>query len=238
MSSLFAIFGECNLDAKSHVLNRAGKVIHLTPKAFELLVLLLERRPAVVSKQEIMDCLWPQTFVSEANVPNLVAEIREAIGDSVEQPRFIRTVHRVGYSFHGSASVVMDETGMVSGVSRFFLVIDGREMALNDGDNIIGRGEDCQVLVNTPTVSRRHARIKIASGVALISDLGSKNGTLVGGVALRGIARLKDGDEVQVGEVKMDFRVFDRARPTKTYSYPAPDGNSTAKRPSRPDTNS
>ena len=62
------------------------------------------RRPAAVSKAEIQEHLWPDTFVSEANIPTLVAEIRDAIDDDARQPRFIRTVFGFGYGFCGDVT--------------------------------------------------------------------------------------------------------------------------------------
>jgi DNA-binding winged helix-turn-helix (wHTH) protein len=226
MPMLFAIFGRCNLDFVSHTLRRSGSTVHLTPKAFSLLEMLLERRPAVVSKEEIMERLWPGVFVSEANIPNLIAEIREAIGDKQGSSRLIRTVHRVGYAFGGDAHIVSDDEAPGGETCGCSLVCDGREVPLKEGNNLIGRGDECQVRLSSATVSRRHAQIRVGSGVALIQDLGSKNGTLVAGRKLLDVYRLADGDEIQAGDVQMRFRTFDEARPTQTYvgdQLPNPD---------------
>ena len=75
----------------------------LTPKAFLLLELLLDRRPEAVAKAELLERLWPETFVSDAGLHNLVAEIRAALGDAPRAARYIRTVPRYGYAFHGDA---------------------------------------------------------------------------------------------------------------------------------------
>ena len=75
----------------------------LEPKAFELLCLLLVRRPRVLSKAQIRDVLWPGTSVGETSLPRLVTELRQALGDDAQQPRFIRTAHGFGYAFCGEA---------------------------------------------------------------------------------------------------------------------------------------
>jgi DNA-binding winged helix-turn-helix (wHTH) protein len=212
-----ATFGDCLLDGESRLLRRKGKVVHLTPKAFALLELLLARRPAVVKKQEIMHRLWPNTFVVEANVPNLVAEIREAMGDPVERSRFIRTVHREGYAFCGSAKVT-GASAEAEVLSNFSLVFEGREFPLARGSNTVGRGETCRVRVDSQTVSRRHADIRVADGSASIEDLGSKNGTVVRGTRVRGVVPLADGEEIRVGEVHLRLRVTARNAETKTFS--------------------
>ena len=92
-------FGNFLLDLDTHELMRAGTPVSLSPKAFQLLGILVENRPKALSKTELQDRLWPSTFVVEKNLTNLVSEIREALGDDPMHPRFIRTVHRFGYSF-------------------------------------------------------------------------------------------------------------------------------------------
>jgi DNA-binding winged helix-turn-helix (wHTH) protein len=210
--------------------------VHLTPKAYELLELLLERRPAVVDKQEIMSRLWPNTFVSDANVSNLIADIREAIGDTPEDPRFIRTVHRVGYAFCAQVDVVDEESGEQETSSLFSIIVDGLEIPLLDGDNVVGRGKACQIRVGSETVSRRHSCILVKEGGATISDLGSKNGTFVCGVRLKRPARLCSGDEIQLGAVRMRFRALQCELETKTYTSRRRRG-SIAKRDRRPKSN-
>ena len=91
-------FGDVVVDTRTRELTRAGQPVALSPKAFELLLLLIESRPQAVSKRALQDRLWPDTFVVEKNLSNLVAEIRRALGDTPSSPRFIRTVQRFGYA--------------------------------------------------------------------------------------------------------------------------------------------
>src|SRR6185295_18943513 len=84
---------------------RGGREIHLTTKAFDLLVTLVLDRPKVLSKAALQERLWPDTFGAEANLSNLVAEVREALGDPARTPLYIRTAHGVGYAFCGDATV-------------------------------------------------------------------------------------------------------------------------------------
>src|SRR6476660_8789947 len=94
-------FGEFRLDSETRELFRDDAEVHLSPKAFELLLRLLEARPKALSKAELMERLWPGTFVTDANLSVLVAEIRHALSDQPGQSRFLRTVHRFGYAFCG-----------------------------------------------------------------------------------------------------------------------------------------
>ena len=99
-------FGPYVLDRGSRQLLREDDIVHLSPKAFDLLHFLIDHRPRVLSKHELHDRLWPSTFVSDASLASLVAEIREALGDSARRPRYVRTAHRVGYAFCGEAACV------------------------------------------------------------------------------------------------------------------------------------
>ena len=84
-------FSEFELDLGAHQLLRRGEPVHLGPKAFDLLELLLRERPKAVSKAQIRDRIWPQTFVSESNLTTLIAELRTALDDPPQKPRLIRT---------------------------------------------------------------------------------------------------------------------------------------------------
>jgi len=97
-------FGEFVLDSETRQLLRACQPRHVSPKAFHLLEALVSSRPRVWSKRELQDLLWPDTTVVEANLPNLVAEVRAALEDDPQQSRYVRTVHRYGYGFMEPAS--------------------------------------------------------------------------------------------------------------------------------------
>lgn len=211
--------GELLFDAEARQLLRNGAEVHLSPKAFELLKTLIEESPRALSKSELHERLWPSTFVSDVNLSTLVAEIRDALGDSARQPRFIRTVHRFGYAFCGPAA---GEESMKPEAAACFcwLIKDGRRLPLHDGENVLGRDADAIVL-ESPTVSRRHARIQIVGGVATIEDLQSKNGTFVAGKRVAAPTPLANGDEIRAGSVVLHFRMATPARMTSTWSQPA-----------------
>jgi len=97
------LFGDFALDQERRQLLRAGIPLALEPKAYELLSLLLARRPRALSKAQIRDVLWPGTFVSESALAGLVTDLRSVFEDDPRRPRFIRTVHSFGYAFCGDA---------------------------------------------------------------------------------------------------------------------------------------
>jgi DNA-binding winged helix-turn-helix (wHTH) protein len=88
-------FGTFVLDPEARELLRGDVPVALSPKAFELLIILVAGRPKAISKSDLQERLWPATFVVEKNLANLVSEIRDA-GDDPSNPRFIRTVRRFG----------------------------------------------------------------------------------------------------------------------------------------------
>lgn len=80
----------------------------------------------------------------------------------------------------------------------------------------MGRDRDCAVRIDSPTRSRRHARIVVAGGETTLEDLGSKNGTQVNGQRIKQPVALKDSDEIQVGSLKLTYRVLDTLPSTLT----------------------
>ena len=213
-------FGDFTLDGDSRELRGSRGGVHLSPKAFDLLEALVEKRPRVLTKAELHDRLWATTFVSESSLAGLVKEIRKALGDRVRQPTFLRTVHGFGYAFCGT---VVEAAATVAGAERqrtCRLVCGPHEFLLALGENVLGRVETAAAWIDSATVSRRHARIVVSSEGATIEDLGSKNGTHVGGRRLSGLVALADGDEVRLGSVDMTFRVSPGTGPTETYAGP------------------
>src|SRR5262249_15366060 len=92
-------FGRFVLDCDTRELRRDGAEIRVSPKAFELLAMLVRNRTRAVSKAELLEKLWPSTFVEETNLASLAAEIRRALADDASAPAFLRTIHRFGYRF-------------------------------------------------------------------------------------------------------------------------------------------
>ena len=110
-------FGDFTFDPERRQLVREGQPVRLEPKAYELLALLLDRRPKALSKAQIRDVIWPTASVSETALTGLVTDLRTALGDDVRQSRFIRTVHGFGYAFGGEAQDT-DGRGTITRSSR------------------------------------------------------------------------------------------------------------------------
>src|SRR5215468_4222042 len=97
-------FQQFIVDSDTRQLLRGGTEVHLSTKAFDLLCVLLTRRPNVVGKEELLRQIWPDSYVTEANLNVLVGEVRRALGDNAQISQFIRTIHGVGYAFCASAT--------------------------------------------------------------------------------------------------------------------------------------
>lgn len=208
-------FGPFALDPDTRQLLLDDAEIHLAPKAFELLLLLLTNRPRALSKAELLERLWPSTFVEETNLAGLVAEIRRALRDSATRPVYLRTVYRFGYRFVGD--VVEGAAPVQAGLAgpRPYLILENRRIALLEGVNVIGRASDATIQCEVSGVSRHHARIVVSGGGATLEDLGSKNGTFVRRERITS-ASLADGDEIRLGKASLTFRIEPALDPTDT----------------------
>ena len=206
-------FGDCCLDTDTRQLHRGGREVHLSPKAFELLTVLVEARPRALSKTELLDRIWEGVFVSDASLARVVNEVRQGIGDAARTPLLLRTVHAFGYAFSGDA--VTDPEPAVRR-SACWLVGDERRFPLAEGEQTIGRDADNGVCLESPRVSRRHARVVVRGARATLEDLGSKNGTFIGADRLDGPRELTPGDTIRIGPFLLVFAVSGGADSTET----------------------
>lgn len=206
-------FGEFTFDSDTRELLRDRQPVTLSPKAFQLLEILIDSRPKALTKSALHDRLWPETFVVEANLSNLVGEIRRALGDDSYRPEYVRTVHRFGYAFRGETA---DASPLRTPGAVCRVAWEHGSATLGEGEHIIGRDFTAAVILDSPSVSRRHACIRVTDGEATFEDLGSKNGSSVAGHESSGQIRLADGDVITVGIVKLTFRIIQPTVPTES----------------------
>ena len=196
-------FGDVTFDSGRRALFRGPRQIHLSPKAFRLLELLLAKRPDAVSKAEILETVWPDVVVNEGSLAVLVKDVRKVLGRGAERSSVLRTVHGFGYAFDGEVQEV-PEGAPASG--SHVLVWGTQEMPLTEGNNLLGRERSSDVWVGHASVSREHLRLVVSGERVEIEDLKSKNGTWLGNRRVEGRLRLTDGDEIRVGEVHLLYR--------------------------------
>jgi DNA-binding winged helix-turn-helix (wHTH) protein len=196
---------------------RQSEVVQLEPRVMDLLVVLARRPGEVLSRETLIDTVWQRHVVGEAVLRNAIAALRRALGDRADDPTYIETISKRGYR------LIAPVTGLAVVASRpattascFTVSWEDHDVALAEGDNLIGRGPDAQIRIDNPEVSRRHARLTVAGETVTLEDLGSKNGTHRNGRRLDRPVRLSDGDEIWIGLnlAALRFRVCDD--PTKT----------------------
>jgi DNA-binding winged helix-turn-helix (wHTH) protein len=200
-------FLDCEVDLETRELTRAGQPVRLHPKAFSLLEALMRERPRVVGKTELDETLWPEGHAARGSLGRLVSELREALGDAARHPSCIRTVHAVGYAFCAEVeTVAVTATTQQPQIESFFMVWGSQPLAILQGEQVLGRGLDCDVRIDASGVSRHHARVSVNGGTAAISDLQSKNGTYVNRRRIDAPTPIRDGDEITLGTAVMIVR--------------------------------
>lgn len=209
-------FGPFTLSEETRQLLKGATEVHLSPKAFELLLLLAANRPKALAKAELLERLWPETYVTEGNLPGLIKEIRRALDDDPRNPTFVRTLHRFGYAFAAPAAPADPRAPAEprpGGVTLW--LIGERPSRLEEGINTLGRDPAATVWFDLPGVSRLHARVTVSGEAATLEDLGSKNGTWLRGAKVTAAAPLSDGDEFRLGPVPVTFRIRRTAASTE-----------------------
>ncbi|NOT53091.1 MAG: transcriptional regulator, partial [Deltaproteobacteria bacterium] len=97
-------FAQCDLDLRLHQLHRNGTVVGIEPKVFDVLTYLLQHRDRMVSKDELLDKLWPGQVVSETTLTRCITSVRKAVGDDGTKQEIIATHHGRGYRFVASVT--------------------------------------------------------------------------------------------------------------------------------------
>jgi DNA-binding winged helix-turn-helix (wHTH) protein len=195
-------------DTERRQLIGEGGAVELPSKEFELLSLLVSKRPRAVSKDEIQDALWPRTSVTEASLTSLVKELRSKLGQTGRRGP-IRTVHGFGYALaaEGAPPRRASLPRLVRGTTEIAVVSSGL---------VLGREPGLAGTIDDASVSRRHAHLRRNGGTVVLTDLGSKNGTFVNGVRVSGPVSLVDGDEVRLGLVTFVYRAPASSRSSAT----------------------
>jgi len=211
-----ARFGPFILDTARRQLVEGKRAVHLPLKSYDLLEYLVRQAPRAVPRQELYDYLWGDTYVEEANLSNMISDLRGVLGDTRSKSKYVKTVHGFGYAFVGSVeweggADAPDDSGTIA-----VLIWNGRELPLSQGDNVIGRHPTADIVVRSTGVSRRHAVVRLAGAIASVRDLGSKNGTFVGKDEAKDERKVVDGNEIRLGTAILTFRVFTEGDTTRT----------------------
>jgi len=209
--------GEWLVQPSLNRVKRGATSVQLEPKVMEVLVCLARHAGVVLPKPRIIDAVWQTEFIAEGTLTHAIAELRAVLGDDARSPQYIETITKRGYRLMETVEVVETPDPSEEGVGfECAIVLEGLQIALSAGDNIIGRAADVAIRIDLGEVSRRHARIVVSDDGATLEDLGSKNGTCLWGQRLAVPARLSDGDEIAVGPSQLVFRVLHTTDTTRT----------------------
>src|SRR5215211_7086625 len=104
-------FGPFLLDPAERVLMREGRPVPLGPKVFDLLVVLVENGGHLLGKKDLMEAVWPDSFVEEGNLTFSISSLRRALGEDRKEYRYIETVPRSGYRFVANVRVLEGGSG-------------------------------------------------------------------------------------------------------------------------------
>ena len=192
--------GEWTVEPNLGRLTRGGAIVDLELKVMDVLLCLARKPGGLVTRQDLIDTVWATRYISDNTLTHAIAELRSALGDDAKSPSYIETIHRRGYRLLVGASEPDDtQTAAAGKPSCFYVVWGNRRVRLAKGENLIGRIQRATVTVDSPQISRRHARIVVDGSTAILEDLGSKNGTLLNGRPVDGPAPLADGDRIGLG---------------------------------------
>jgi DNA-binding winged helix-turn-helix (wHTH) protein len=209
------------VDVGVRVVRRNGTEVHLAPKAFDLLLILVRNQPNAVTHARLHAALWPGVHVSDTSLAALVTQLRKALGDG-DHGRVIRTLHRVGYAFLGDALIVGEAAVRAAPLGR--LLWRGVSFDVQPGESLIGRDRASAIQIDADSVSRRHAVLHATEREVLIEDVGSKNGTWIAGERIAGTMALADGAAFRIGSETLRFEAIGADRPTRTATGSDADG--------------
>src|SRR5262245_7858665 len=148
-------FGPFRLDAEERLLMRDGRITPLPPKVFDTLLVLVENSGRVVSKDELMQSLWPNTFVEESNLTQNISQLRRALGDGAAEAQYIETIPKRGYRFVASVQATP-----INGASNeeTFAVNGHAPVAAEAGLQLVDREQtrplDAEVAIEKPVRKR------------------------------------------------------------------------------------
>lgn len=196
-------FGPFRLVPDQRRLERDGGAVTLTPKAFDVLVVLVRHRARALSKDEILAMAWPGAVVEEGNLAQQVLLLRRALEDAGD---CVSTIPRHGYRFVAPVEEMHDNTG-APGTSSHCLTWNDRQFPLRQGITVIGRADDADLRILLPSVSRHHARIIVRGLEATLEDLGSRHGSWRGTARAHAPLQLLTGDEVRLGTAVLVYRL-------------------------------
>ena len=186
------------IDCARRRILRDGEERPLSRKAFDLLVVLVDQRPKVVSKDKLIQKIWADTFVADANLAILIGDVRAALGDNAKEPRMIKTHHRVGYSFAADVTEVSAAAHAEDGPPSLWLLPTGASCCSRA--ELRSAATPAATSSSTTRASREHAVLTVTDGQLTVAD--RDNGTRVDGRKLTDTSVVRSGQRITFGTVE------------------------------------
>src|SRR5215472_14122514 len=168
-------FGPFRLNTTERLLLRDGEPVPLTPKAFEILLALVQNSGHLLHRDELMKEVWPDTVVEENNLTQNISALRKALGETGDRHQYIETVPRQGYRFVADVKELADENVLIVGTrTRSRIVIEEEEINSQDGAEIEQIAEQRPLTAGGEkqhVISRRSVPVLIAVCLVVIGLL-------------------------------------------------------------------
>lgn len=219
-------FGGFTFDQNTGTLLKAGRAVPLSDKAAGALKLLLQKRPNTVRKEEFLDLLWPGADVEENSVAAVIADLRKALSDPRETPRFVQTHFGNGYRFVAEVHELDAGAPAEANHSQCWVQWRDQRFKLREGENLVGRDPRHPIWLDHPTVSRVHAAIVVRDSQATVEDRSSLHGTFVEDSRISASHALTEGDTIRFGGTSVSFHRSD-TRTVPTIDQERPRGDSS-----------
>ena len=124
-------FGPFRVDVRERALRRNGELVPLTPKVFDILLVLVQSSGRVLTKNEMMNLVWPETAVEESNLGRNVSTLRKALGDVPDEHRYIETIPWRGYRFIAKVRQCSDERAAIDSLAVLPFLNENADLATN-----------------------------------------------------------------------------------------------------------
>ena len=211
-------FADYELDLDAYALRRHGQTVRLEKMPMEVLILLVQRPGALLSRSDIHAALWgADVFVDrDAAINTAIRKIRRALRDDPAKPQFVETVVGKGYRF--VAAVESDAHSGSRSLPSYLVTRGRKKFVLSAGEMIFGRDPAAQVCIDHPSVSRRHAVLSIGANGTVLRDLGSRNGTFLNGQQVDRPVKVASGAIIGLGPVMLTFVVVTAMPSTESVS--------------------
>ncbi len=162
----FYEFEEFRIDARERVLSKNGEIVALTFKSFDVLLTLVQNSGRLLEKDELMQRVWAEAMVEEANLKNCISALRKALGDSPHQSRFIQTLPKLGYKFVAPVIALPEKEAeiIVEKYTSAEIIIDESEGTVADaiGDSLNRQEAEQRLVVSDPIKVQEQIEVKDA----------------------------------------------------------------------------